>query len=56
MAKCELCGKGVVFGQNVSHSHRRTNRMWKANIRKVRLEGSKAVYLCSRCLRTIRKG
>ena len=26
MAKCALCGKGVVFGQNVSHSNRKTNR------------------------------
>ena len=36
MAKCSICGKGVVFGQNVSHSHRRTNRSWKPNIRKVK--------------------
>ncbi|MFI3170630.1 MAG: L28 family ribosomal protein, partial [Faecalibacterium sp.] len=26
MAKCECCGKGVVFGIKVSHSHRRSNR------------------------------
>ena len=55
MAKCCLCGKGVVFGQNVSHSHRKTNRMWKPNIRKVKLEGSKAINVCSRCLRTMKK-
>ena len=36
MAKCSICGKGVVFGQSVSHSHRRTNRAWKPNIRKVK--------------------
>ena len=23
MAKCDICGKGVHFGNNVSHSHRR---------------------------------
>ena len=39
MAKCSVCGKGVVFGQNVSHSNRKTNRSWKPNIRKVNLSG-----------------
>ena len=36
MAKCEVCGKGVAFGIKVSHSHRRSNRMWKPNIKRVR--------------------
>ena len=31
MAKCEFCDKGVVFGIQVSHSHRRSNRPWKPN-------------------------
>ncbi|MDY5613053.1 large ribosomal subunit protein bL28, partial [Dysosmobacter sp.] len=26
MAKCEFCDKGVTFGIQVSHSHRRSNR------------------------------
>ena len=55
MAKCSICGKGVVFGQAVSHSNRKTNRTWKPNIRKVKavVGGSnKTVYVCSRCLRS----
>ena len=55
MAKCDLCGKGVVFGHNVSHSNRKTNRTWKPNIRRVKaiVNGSaKTVYVCSRCLRS----
>ncbi|MBS5734166.1 MAG: 50S ribosomal protein L28 [Clostridiales bacterium] len=55
MAKCSVCGKGVVFGNNVSHSHRKTNRTWKPNIRRVKaiVNGSpKTVYVCSRCLRS----
>ena len=55
MAKCELCGKGVVFGLKVSHSNRKTNRTWKPNIRKVKadINGThKTVYVCSRCLRS----
>ena len=56
MAKCELCGKGVTFGCNVSHSHRKTNRTWKPNVRKVRVitaNGThKSVNVCSSCLRS----
>ena len=33
MAKCEICGKDVAFGIKVSHSHRRSNRTWKPNIK-----------------------
>ena len=36
MAKCDFCGKGVSFGIRVSHSHRRANRTWKANVRRVK--------------------
>lgn len=55
MAKCCVCGKGVSFGHNVSHSNRKTNRMWKANIRTVKavVDGTpKTVQVCSRCLRS----
>ena len=55
MAKCDVCGKGVTFGHNVSHSNRKTNRVWKPNIRRVKVvvNGSnKTVNVCSRCLRT----
>ena len=36
MAKCEFCGKGVNFGIQVSHSHRRSNRTWKPNVKRVK--------------------
>ena len=56
MAKyCEICGKGVAFGIMVSHSHRRSNRTWKPNIRKVKavVNGTpKSVCVCTRCLRS----
>jgi len=54
MAKCDICGKGVTFGQNVSHSNRKTNRKFKPNIRKVKalVNGAgKKVDVCARCLR-----
>jgi large subunit ribosomal protein L28 len=55
MAKCEICGKGVNFGIRVSHSHRRTNRAWKPNVRRVKaIVNGKAchIYACTRCLRS----
>ena len=55
MAKCEICGKGVTFGIKVSHSHRRTNRTWKPNVKRVKavVNGTPChIYACSRCLRS----
>ena len=55
MAKCEFCDKGVAFGIQVSHSHRRSNRTWKPNVKRVKaiVDGTpKHVYVCTRCLRS----
>ena len=55
MAKCEICGKGVAFGIKVSHSHRRSNRTFKPNVRRVKamVDGTpKHIYACTRCLRS----
>ncbi len=55
MAKCDICGKGVTFGLNVSHSNRKTNRQWKPNIRTVKADVNgthKTLHVCSRCLRS----
>ncbi len=55
MAKCEICGKGTVFGHNVSHSMRRTNRAWKANVRKVKIDDNgttRKAKVCTSCLRS----
>ena len=38
MAKCAICGKGAHFGNAVSHSHRRSNKMWKSNIKSVKVK------------------
>ncbi|MFQ6102306.1 MAG: 50S ribosomal protein L28 [Anaerolineae bacterium] len=58
MAKCEMCGKGPQFGHNVSYSKRATNRQFKPNIQRVRVEINGQMrrrYLCTRCLRTLNK-
>lgn len=55
MAKCDFCGKSVMFGIKVSHSHRRSNRVYRPNIQRVKaiVDGApKHVYACTRCLRS----
>ena len=55
MAKCDICGKSVTFGIQVSHSHPRSKRTWKPNIKRVKavVDGSpKRIYACTRCLRS----
>ncbi len=55
MAKCDICQKGLLFGNQVSHSHRRSNKAWKPNIRTVKaiVDGTpKTLHVCSRCLKS----
>lgn len=55
MSKCDLCGKHVCFGIKVSHSHRRSNRTWKPNVRgaHITVNGArKKIYVCTRCIRS----
>jgi len=55
MAKCSVCDKGAHFGNAVSHSHRRSNKMWKSNVKSVRVNVSgatKKMYVCTSCLRS----
>ncbi|HIS30565.1 MAG TPA: 50S ribosomal protein L28 [Candidatus Limivivens intestinipullorum] len=56
MAKCAICDKGAHFGIKVSHSHRRSNKMWKSNIKSVRVKvdggNTRKMYVCTSCLRS----
>ena len=51
--RCYSCGKGVAYGNNVSHANNKTRRTWKPNLQVVRtLEEGKVikVKVCTRCL------
>ena len=55
MAKCEICGKGTVAGMTISHSHIRTKRTWKPNLRTIRIlvnGAPKKAKVCTRCMRS----
>jgi len=55
MAKCEICGKSVQFGENVSHSNKKTKKMWHPNVKRIRvLEDNRVVrkYVCTQCIKS----
>ena len=53
--RCDLCGKGPLFGNRVSHAHNVTHRRFNPNLQRVRaiVDGvQKKVRVCTRCLRS----
>ncbi len=55
--RCENCGKGIMYGHNVSHSKRRTRRIFKPNLHRVKVVVggiSKRMKLCAKCLRLLK--
>lgn len=52
---CEVCGKGSMSGNLVSHSNRKTRRSWSPNVQHVSVikNGTPTrMYVCTRCLRS----
>ena len=53
--RCEICGKGSMTGNLVSHSNIKTKRVSKANIQRIKavVDGTpQRVRVCTRCLRS----
>lgn len=53
--RCEICNKKISFGCNVSHSHKKSNRIFKPNIQKAKVlvNGTvKKVNICTKCLKS----
>jgi len=51
---CEICGKKTTFGNNVSHSHKKTKRIFKPNVHKAKVEYRgkiKTMNICTKCLK-----
>jgi large subunit ribosomal protein L28 len=52
---CEICGKGPVYGNKISHAHNVTSRRWKPNLRRVRVAvngAHKTLLVCTACIRS----
>ncbi len=55
MAECYVCGKKRMVGNRVSHSNKKTKRVFKPNLQRVRVltdKGARRVYVCTRCIRS----
>jgi len=53
--RCEICGKGRLVGNLVSHSNIKTKRTQKPNVQKLRavVKGvHRRVRACTRCIRS----
>jgi len=53
--KCDICGKGTLSGNNVSHSNIKTKTKWMPNLQSVRakVDGTvKKIQVCTRCIRS----
>lgn len=53
---CSVCNKGKLSGNLVSHSNRKTPRLYNANLQKVRVKQANGTisseYVCTRCLKS----
>ena len=51
---CAICGKQPSFGNNVSHSHKKTKRIFRPNIIKTKVEINgkvESIKVCTKCLK-----
>ncbi|MBQ9786451.1 MAG: 50S ribosomal protein L28 [Clostridia bacterium] len=51
---CEICGKSKMAGCNVSHSNRKSNKQYQANLQTTTIDGEK-VTACTKCIKTAKK-
>lgn len=55
---CKMTGKGAMAGKKVSHSNRKSNKRWNANIQKVTMEidgVKRKVRVSTKYLKTLKK-
>jgi len=52
---CDICGKKPEFGHKVSHSHRKSAKVFKPNIIKTKVEYKGKVQnlrICTKCMKS----
>jgi len=55
---CQVCDKKKATGNNVSHSNRKTRRVFKPNLQVVTIDmgmAQKKIKVCSKCLKSLAK-
>lgn len=52
---CAICEKKTQTGHNVSHSQRKTNRVWLPNLQRIKILKNGAptrTYVCTNCIKS----
>lgn len=52
-SRCYVCGKGVTYGNNVSHANNKTRRTWRPNLQVVRVQEAGKIIkvkVCTSCI------
>lgn len=52
---CDLCGKGPLSGNRISHAHNVTKRRWNVNLQNTRVQragGTVQMRVCTACIRS----
>lgn len=58
MRICDLSGKKTMHGKNVSHSNKKTNRIWKPNLqtKTIMIDGEKVkIRACAKYIKRMNK-
>jgi large subunit ribosomal protein L28 len=53
--RCDVCGKGPLGGNSVSHAKNRTRRRFLPNLKRVRAmvnRTPKRIWVCTQCLKS----
>ncbi len=53
--RCEICGKGPMTGNKISHAHNVSKRRWLPNLKQVRtiIDGKPTrITICTKCIRS----
>jgi large subunit ribosomal protein L28 len=53
--KCDICGKGPMSGNTISHAHNKSRRRWLPNLKKVRakVDGkAQRITVCTSCIKS----
>jgi large subunit ribosomal protein L28 len=52
---CDICGKGIQVGYNLSHAHNKTKKRWYPNLQKVKVLQNgqpKRLMVCANCIKS----
>ncbi|MFA4858681.1 MAG: 50S ribosomal protein L28 [Candidatus Margulisiibacteriota bacterium] len=54
--QCYICGKKPGVGHKVSHSNRKSKRLWKPNLQTVHIKVGQAIKKVTVCTKCLKKG